>query len=68
MYRNKKNISHVYSLYEQIFILRQDGHSVNGYFVVFKEKWDELTFYHPIINDGTILKQQGKKFLVAKFF
>ena len=67
MYGHEKNISHVYVIYEQIFNFCQDGQSVNIYFVVLKGKWDELTDYHPITIDTTVLKQQREEFLVAKF-
>lgn len=67
MYRYKKNINHVYSLYEQIFTLRREKRSINDYFAVLKGKCNEVTIYHFIINDATVQKQQYEEFLLTKF-
>jgi len=44
IYSNKHNISRVVDLYEKLFSLQQDGHSLSDYYEL-KEPLNELDFY-----------------------
>ena len=67
MFSMEKNVSQVYKVYQNLFLLQQNDKSSSEYYNMFKGLIDKLHKYHPITSDVDILKQQREEFSVYKF-
>ena len=63
----EKNVSRVYEVYQNLFLLQQVDKPVSEYYNFFKGLMDELNQYHPVTNDIDVLKKQREEFYVSKF-
>ena len=63
----ENNVSRVYDVYQNLFLLQQNEKSISEYYSTFRGLIDELTQYHPVTNDVDIIKKQREEFYVSKF-
>lgn len=63
----EKNISRIYKLSENIFMLLQRDKSASDFYYTLRGKWEELNMYHPITSDIKQLKWQREEFQAVKF-
>lgn len=67
IYLEENSVSHVLSLYEELFALKQGDHSIHDYCAELSGKLNELQVYKPISTDPKVIKAQREDFYVAIF-
>ena len=67
MYRNEKNLSRVFEIYERLFELKQGDRSMSEIYGELKSLLDELKIYQPAVTDAVTLRGYRQDLTMSKF-